>query len=181
MSSQFLSCNQTSVHHLPCWHDVHAYTGKVRNLLSARTVKMHHCMIIIRKNSLHTAPDHGSCTVPNECICDEGYTGEFCNMDIDVCGHQQPCAVGSTCANTGPDQYLCSCAAGFTGQNCDTEINECLSDPCLNGATCFVSHVIIFKLLLSVEYHTHVHCSFSYPFLLSSRCVLVGSAHLCLT
>ena len=55
-----------------------------------------------------------------------------------MCGHQQPCAMGSTCTNTGPEQYVCSCAAGFTGQNCDTEINECSPNPCLNGATCLV-------------------------------------------
>ena len=90
-----------------------------------------------------TAPDHGSCNVPDECVCDEGYTGEFCDEDSDVCSHQQPCAVGSTCTNTGPDQYACFCATGFTGQNCDTEINECLPDPCLNGATCFVSRFVI--------------------------------------
>ena len=106
---------------------------------------------------------HGSCTVPNECICDEGYTGESCDVDIDVCGHQQPCAMGSTCTNTGPEQYVCSCAAGFTGQNCDTEINECSPNPCLNGATCLVgptpySLCYIYKHGMYVHYRLTTLC-----------------------
>ena len=31
---------------------------------------------------------------------------------------------------------LCVCAIGYTGQLCDTDVDECLENPCLNGATC---------------------------------------------
>lgn len=94
---------------------------------------------------LLSAPEHGLCNVPGQCICDEGYGGNTCEKDLDVCGHQQPCASGAVCTNLGPDKYLCSCAAGSTGKNCDTDINECSPNPCLNGANCYVSNTIHFR------------------------------------
>lgn len=33
----------------------------------------------------------------------------------------------------------CTCTAGWTGPDCSEDINECESEPCLNGATCFES------------------------------------------
>ena len=30
----------------------------------------------------------------------------------------------------------CQCVTGYTGNKCETEINECVSNPCRNGATC---------------------------------------------
>jgi len=30
----------------------------------------------------------------------------------------------------------CVCSAGFTGFSCEADINECLTNPCLNNATC---------------------------------------------
>ena len=37
------------------------------------------------------------------------------------------------------DGYRCACPAGFYGVNCETDRNECLSQPCQNGANCTVS------------------------------------------
>ena len=99
-----------------------------------------HCMFPkLVPYASRVAPEHGFCTLPNQCLCEEGYSGDNCDMDDDVCGHQQPCAAGSTCTNTGPDQYTCTCPSGFTGQNCDMETDECSPNPCQNGATCVVS------------------------------------------
>ena len=83
--------------------------------------------------------DHGSCSVPGECLCETGYSGTLCDIDEDVCGHQSPCQNGGTCFNSGPDNHYCMCPPTFSGPNCDSDVDECASDPCLNGATCVVS------------------------------------------
>jgi len=31
---------------------------------------------------------------------------------------------------------MCACAPGYSGDSCQLEINECVSSPCVNGATC---------------------------------------------
>ena len=33
--------------------------------------------------------------------------------------------------------YHCYCEDGYTGFHCETDFDECWSDPCMNGATCF--------------------------------------------
>lgn len=32
---------------------------------------------------------------------------------------------------------MCSCRVGFTGQRCEININDCASNPCANGGTCY--------------------------------------------
>lgn len=84
---------------------------------------------------------HGNCSVPGECVCDAGYSGTLCTIDVDVCGHQSPCENNGTCTNTGPDTHSCECPPQFHGPNCEEDVDECsTSNPCLNGSTCMVSH-----------------------------------------
>ena len=66
------------------------------------------------------------------CFCTAGYTGMTCS-DIDECS-SQPCVHGA-CID-GINEYTCTCNTGYTGVNCVSNIDDCLSDPCQNGATC---------------------------------------------
>lgn len=46
-----------------------------------------------------------------------------------VCQHAGRCLdVGNT--------HRCQCQAGYMGSYCEKEVDECLSNPCRNGATC---------------------------------------------
>lgn len=56
--------------------------------------------------------------------------------DLNYCGTHEPCLNGGTCANTAPDNYLCTCPEGFSGVNCEVVDNPCAPAPCLNGGSC---------------------------------------------
>ena len=40
------------------------------------------------------------------------------------------------------NDFVCLCVAGWEGKDCRTEANECIPEPCSNGATCTVSAVV---------------------------------------
>ncbi|XP_065942673.1 fibropellin-3 isoform X2 [Magallana gigas] len=78
---------------------------------------------------------HGNCS--NEylhyvCICQPGYTGINCEIEIDEC-QSSPCIHGSCIDQL--NHYTCHCEPGYTGYNCQTDIDECSSSPCVYG-TC---------------------------------------------
>ncbi|XP_011636889.1 uncharacterized protein LOC105427048 [Pogonomyrmex barbatus] len=69
----------------------------------------------------------GICTSPGKCTCLKGYTGNYCQIDIDECVREKPC--GQLCTNL-PGSYRCHCRPGFQlqhdGQSCrrnDTDEN----------------------------------------------------------
>ncbi|CAG5120308.1 unnamed protein product, partial [Candidula unifasciata] len=53
----------------------------------------------------------GQCVGPGICICNEGYTGYKCHIDIDECSGRNTCQ--QKCTNL-PGSYECSCQDGFT-------------------------------------------------------------------
>ncbi|XP_030906503.2 sushi, nidogen and EGF-like domain-containing protein 1 isoform X2 [Melopsittacus undulatus] len=62
-----------------------------------------------------------------------------CSNTTSVCLTLRPCLNGGKCIEdciTGNPSYTCSCLAGFTGKRCHVDVDECLSNPCQNGATC---------------------------------------------
>lgn len=69
------------------------------------------------------------------CLCPSGFTGRFCELDIDDCS-SQPC-VNGRCVDL-LDGFRCVCALGYTGRRCDVNVDDCreLREPCLNGGSC---------------------------------------------
>ncbi|XP_053388454.1 uncharacterized protein LOC128551583 [Mercenaria mercenaria] len=57
--------------------------------------------------------------------------------DINPC-NSKPCQNNGKCSRVGyTKDFLCTCLPGYTGLQCQIDINECASNPCLHGATCF--------------------------------------------
>lgn len=70
----------------------------------------------------------------HRCHCSEGYTGSYCQQEINEC-ESAPCQHGATCKDF-IGGYRCTCTEGFQGQNCELNINDCEPNPCQNGGTC---------------------------------------------
>jgi hypothetical protein len=68
------------------------------------------------------------------CTCVSGYSGVFCQTNIDECA-STPCQNSGTCVDA-VNNYACTCAAGYSGVLCQTDVNECASSPCQNSGTC---------------------------------------------
>lgn len=70
-----------------------------------------------------------------ECSCTPGWSGDFCDEDVDECALEvPPCQNDAVCENL-PGDYSCDCAPGWEGKHCDQDVDECLETPCANG-TC---------------------------------------------
>ncbi|RVE65013.1 hypothetical protein OJAV_G00132020 [Oryzias javanicus] len=71
------------------------------------------------------------------CTCPSGFSGPFCEDDIDEC-EVNPCKNNGTCENT-PGGFICHCPTGFSGTFCSADVDECLRLKCQNGGTCVAS------------------------------------------
>ncbi|RZF34933.1 hypothetical protein LSTR_LSTR011427 [Laodelphax striatellus] len=83
------------------------------------------------------------------CDCPAGFTGDFCEIDINECENNL-CSNGAVCVD-GMANYTCSCLPGWEGWLCDKEIDECASSPCLNSGTC-IDKLGSFECLCPDEY-----------------------------
>ncbi|KAM7356371.1 epidermal growth factor-like protein slowdown isoform 1-T5 [Cochliomyia hominivorax] len=55
----------------------------------------------------------GTCSGPDTCSCPSGFSGRYCENDINECKEEKPC--DQTCINT-VGSYYCKCREGFTLQ-----------------------------------------------------------------
>jgi Notch 1 len=77
-----------------------------------------------------------------KCTCPPQYTGFFCQTMIDdkcVNSTSKRCSNAGLCivnTNGSLNSFSCQCFDGYTGQYCESQIDYCISQPCLNNATC---------------------------------------------
>ncbi|XP_074600127.1 protein kinase C-binding protein NELL1-like isoform X2 [Brevipalpus obovatus] len=84
----------------------------------------------------HKCQNGGRCTAPDTCSCRRGFTGQFCEKDIDECSlgiHQ--CHPNSKCINK-PGWYVCECLPGYRNRRDDLEDNHSSQLQCIDIDEC---------------------------------------------
>jgi len=79
----------------------------------------------------------GQCVQINhrpKCYCPAGFTGEYCQIDVDECA-SRPCYNGGSCVDL-PQSYRCDCPEGYSGLQCQDELSDCAKEPCPEQAMC---------------------------------------------
>uniref|UniRef100_A0AC35GI66 EGF-like domain-containing protein n=1 Tax=Panagrolaimus sp. PS1159 TaxID=55785 RepID=A0AC35GI66_9BILA len=86
-----------------------------------------------------------------ECKCQEGFTGDKCDTDVDPCD-TFTCYNGGTCKEDITNGTMCQCPKDFSGTYCDVyklctlippkcDTYDCSSkNPCKNGGTCYYNN-----------------------------------------
>uniref|UniRef100_A0A8B9IZB0 Cadherin EGF LAG seven-pass G-type receptor 3 n=1 Tax=Amazona collaria TaxID=241587 RepID=A0A8B9IZB0_9PSIT len=70
------------------------------------------------------------------CRCPQGFTGDYCETEINLC-YSNPCRNGGSCTRK-EGGYTCVCRQHFIGENCevDSRSGRCAPGVCRNGGTC---------------------------------------------
>ncbi|XP_048356022.1 cadherin EGF LAG seven-pass G-type receptor 1 isoform X2 [Sphaerodactylus townsendi] len=70
------------------------------------------------------------------CRCPPGFTGDYCETEIDLC-YSNPCGNNGLCRSR-EGGYTCECHEDFTGEFCEvnSRSGRCAPGVCKNGGTC---------------------------------------------
>jgi len=114
-----------------------------------------------------------------QCICYPGWTGEYCDVDIDNCRNKDsarsvfgPCSdYGSIACVDGNGTYRCECVIGFTGRDCEEDIDECdvPFNRCSGHGVCINQYFGYYSCLCDIGFTGH-YCHASIPQCASSPC-----------
>ncbi|XP_036415720.1 cadherin EGF LAG seven-pass G-type receptor 2 [Colossoma macropomum] len=70
------------------------------------------------------------------CRCPTGFTGDYCETEIDLC-YSNPCGVHGVC-RSHEGGFTCECLHDYTGERCEvsSRSGRCVEGVCKNGGTC---------------------------------------------
>ncbi|XP_009997755.1 PREDICTED: cadherin EGF LAG seven-pass G-type receptor 1 [Chaetura pelagica] len=70
------------------------------------------------------------------CRCPPGFTGDYCETEIDLC-YSNPCGSNGLCRSR-EGGYTCECYEDYTGEYCEVNARagRCAPGVCKNGGTC---------------------------------------------
>uniref|UniRef100_U3J9Z3 Cadherin EGF LAG seven-pass G-type receptor 1 n=1 Tax=Anas platyrhynchos platyrhynchos TaxID=8840 RepID=U3J9Z3_ANAPP len=70
------------------------------------------------------------------CRCPPGFTGDYCETEIDLC-YSNPCGSNGLCRSR-EGGYTCECYEDYTGEYCEvnSRSGRCAPGVCKNGGTC---------------------------------------------
>lgn len=69
-----------------------------------------------------------------KCVCESGFSGTYCEVNVDDCTHD-PCKSNGVCIDKVND-FECRCIPGFVGEFCQINVDDCEMRPCANGGSC---------------------------------------------